>query len=82
MPPGKDEERGWRLLRKYGNLGTELAAAVLIGAWGGRAIDGWLGTAPWFLIIGFVLGVAAGFMNIYRLVASEDSARKKKGKKG
>lgn len=76
MKPGKNEENAWDLLARYGSLGLELVVAVLIGAGGGYWLDQKLGTLPLFLLIGFVLGSAAGFLNIFRLIASEN---KKKG---
>ena len=76
LKPGKKEESAWELFGRFGNLGIELVAAVLIGTGGGYALDRWLGTIPLFLLIGFILGSAAGFLNIFRIIASED---KKKG---
>jgi ATP synthase protein I len=76
LEPGKKEESAWDLLSRYGNLGIELVAAVLIGTGGGYKLDEWLGTTPLFLLIGFFLGSAAGFLNIFRMIASEDKKRK------
>ncbi len=49
-------------------VGLELVAATIIGAGLGYALDRWLGTGPWLLVVGVVLGTAAGFFGIYRLV--------------
>lgn len=54
-------------------VGLELVAATLIGAGLGYALDRWLGTGPWLLVVGVVLGTAAGFFGIYRLVNASDS---------
>lgn len=62
----------------YGNLGVEMLVAVLMGTFGGYLLDRWLGTRPWFMLVGFVLGAAAGFKNIFRLMASEDKKEKDK----
>lgn len=80
MAVGKKGESGWQEVRKYANLGTELVVAVLLGAWGGRALDQWLDTAPWLFILGFIFGVAAGFLNIFRLVSSKKISRNKERK--
>lgn len=73
MPLSKEEkERLVGDLRLYGSLGLEMAASVLIGTFIGYWADKWLGTRPWILIIGFVLGAAAGFRNLYRFVSRED----------
>jgi F0F1-type ATP synthase assembly protein I len=37
-----------------------LALSVLLLGWAGRALDGWLGTNPWFTIIGALWGAAGG----------------------
>lgn len=47
-------------------IAVELAAAVLVGAGIGIVLDRWLGTAPWLLIVFFLIGVAAGFLNVIR----------------
>lgn len=57
---------------RYGNLGVEMLVAVLIGSFGGYLLDRWLHTRPWLMLVGFVLGAAAGFRNIFRLIGSED----------
>lgn len=80
MKPGNKEESEWESFRRYGNLGVELVAAVLIGAFGGYWLDQWLGTTPWLFLIGFFLGTAAGFLNIFRLIASEKGEKGGKGK--
>tara|TARA_B100000315_G_scaffold236877_1_gene253140 strand:- start:31 stop:426 length:396 start_codon:yes stop_codon:yes gene_type:complete len=50
-------------------IGTELVAAMLVGVGIGLLLDYWLGTKPWMLIVFFVLGNAAGFLNVYRTVS-------------
>ncbi|MHA1524263.1 MAG: AtpZ/AtpI family protein [Alphaproteobacteria bacterium] len=47
-------------------LATELVAGFVVGAVIGWYLDKWLGTAPWFLLIFFGLGSAAGVMNVVR----------------
>ncbi|MBT5028142.1 MAG: ATP synthase subunit I [Nitrospina sp.] len=47
-------------------LGTELTVATLIGALMGYGIDNLLGTRPWGLAAGVILGGAAGSLNVYR----------------
>ena len=54
-------------------VGTDLIAGVAVGTFIGWALDRWLGTQPWLMIVFFMLGVAAGFYNIFR------SARKLAG---
>ena len=47
-------------------LGTELVAAVGVGTIIGFILDSWFGTKPWFIIIFFFLGSAAGILNVIR----------------
>ena len=54
-------------------VGLELVAATLLGAGLGYGLDRWLGTGPWLLVVGVVLGAAAGFLAVYRLVNASDS---------
>lgn len=46
--------------------GTDLVGGVLFGIGVGYGLDRWLGTTPWCLIGFFLLGAAAGFLNVYR----------------
>src|SRR5690606_38099712 len=41
-------------------IGVELVAALAIGVGIGWALDRWLGSSPWLLILFFVFGAAAG----------------------
>ncbi len=50
-------------------IGIELVVAIGIATALGWAIDRWLGTRPWGIIVLFFLGVAAGMLNVYRAVS-------------
>lgn len=47
-------------------IGTELVAALIVGVGIGYFLDYWLDTKPWFLVVFFFLGAAAGVLNVYR----------------
>ena len=47
-------------------LGTEMFVATSLGALMGYAVDYFLNTNPWFLILGVFFGGAAGCFNAYR----------------
>lgn len=51
-------------------VGLSFVLAVAIGAGFGYVLDGWLGTSPWFFLIFFFVGVAAGVLNVFRIAAS------------
>jgi ATP synthase protein I len=53
-------------LGDFGTVGLELVISILAGFFGGRWLDGKLGTHGWFALIGFVLGTIAGFRSLYR----------------
>src|SRR5271167_4669648 len=50
-------------------IGIELVVAIGVATGLGWAIDRWLGTRPWAMIVLFFLGVAAGMLNVYRAVS-------------
>lgn len=47
--------------------GSELVSGVLVGCGIGYLIDRQAGTSPLFLIIFLMMGMAAGFWNVYRM---------------
>ena len=57
-------------------IAVELAAAIAVGTAIGIFLDRWLGTRPWLLIVFFVLGCAAGFLNLYRTAQELDRRRR------
>ena len=49
-------------------ISTELVAALIIGVGIGLLVDNYLGTKPIGLIIFFIFGAFAGFLNVYRVM--------------
>ncbi|BBW97876.1 hypothetical protein GsuE55_27090 [Geobacillus subterraneus] len=47
---------------------SQLVGCVVIGVFGGRWLDGKLGTEPIFLIAGLLLGLAAGVYAMLRFI--------------
>ncbi len=72
-------------LRSAGPLlgaGIQLAAAVAIMFFAGRGADDLLGTAPWLMIAGTFIGLAAGLYSFIRNISRMDSeAGKEPGEK-
>lgn len=47
---------------------SQLVGSILIGIFGGKWIDGQLGTFPLFLIVGLLLGLGTGIYAMTRLI--------------
>jgi ATP synthase protein I len=47
-------------------IGLELVVATMVGVGLGWAGDHFLGTTPWLMLVGVVIGMAAGLLNVYR----------------
>jgi ATP synthase protein I len=55
--------------------GVEVFSALVVGIGLGFALDRWFGTWPWLFLVFFVLGSAAGVMNVYRLFSPKPRPR-------
>ena len=49
-------------------LGFEIAAPLVVGIYAGYRLDLWLGTEPWLMLVGALLGMTAGFYSFFRKV--------------
>jgi ATP synthase protein I len=47
--------------------GVEIVSALIVGVGIGLLLDRWLGTFPWLFLVFFLVGSAAGVMNLFRL---------------
>ncbi len=65
-PDKKPLSESVRQLGALSTVGLSFVLAIVIGAWFGRLLDGWLGTSPWLFFLFFFLGLAAGILNVYR----------------
>lgn len=83
MNKGNDFRQGLGMAMR---VGVEMMVATLIGAVMGFALDKYLGTRPWLLLVGVLLGGAAGALTVYRTVsnippvAEEDDENHEDGK--
>lgn len=57
--------------------GVEVVSALVVGIVIGFVLDRWLGTWPWLFLVFFVLGSAAGILNVYRLFNPRPRSRMK-----
>lgn len=65
------EENNKSLLKKavwLSSLGTSLVIATFAGLYIGIYLDKLFSTKPWLTIIFLIIGIAAGFRNIYVLI--------------
>ena len=52
--------------------GGSFLGSILSGSLIGYLLDMWLGTDPWLVVIGIVLGSYAGFVRMWQLLKSQD----------
>lgn len=58
----------WQLIGQLSTIGMSFVFAIVIGFGGGFWLDGVLGTKPWLSFVGFFFGLAAGVLNVYRVL--------------
>jgi ATP synthase protein I len=51
-------------------LGVEFVVGIALGSIIGVLLDKWLGTSPWLFLVFFLLGMGAGFLNVFRAARS------------
>ena len=62
-----DEEPSvYKQLARLSTIGVTLVAATAIGLAIGYGLDRWFGTNPWLTLTFTLLGIAAGFVNLFR----------------
>ena len=66
-----NENSSQSLVNTFSRVATELLAGLLIGAGIGWTIDKWLNSSPWFMILFFLLGGAAGILNLWRMITGK-----------
>ena len=71
--PGDAEQRRlWLQIARYSQLALVLPAATLVGWLIGVGLDRWLHTT-WLYLLGLILGIVAGFVELIRTVISSQS---------
>lgn len=61
------EQRETASWHRLSGAAGEFAVAVGLGALAGWGLDKWLGTAPWLLIVGVLVGFALGLFLLVRM---------------
>lgn len=64
-------------------VGLQFALSIVLFLFVGRWLDAKLGTAPWLLLAGVMLGAAAGFYSLYRqlVIAPRERERRRREEK-
>jgi ATP synthase protein I len=62
----RQQQQGMEALSGPGVIGFHLVSGPLVGFCMGYGLDYWLDTGPWGKLIFLVIGIAAGFLNVYR----------------
>ncbi len=73
-------ERRQAALRLIG-LGWFVGLSISVGVWGGRQLDGKLGTGPLLVIVGLIAGVVVAFYGVYRMILPNIVKKQTKGGK-
>jgi ATP synthase protein I len=76
-PKSVKEDKAQNTASKYFNVGVELVSGVFVGVGMGLLIDWGFGISPWGLISFFILGSAAGMLNVYRALTTPIKKSKK-----
>ena len=66
-------------LATAGSLGFTLVGCTFLGLFAGYNLDRWLQTSPWLTILFLLVGIIAGFLNIFvSVIRSRPSRRPEK----
>jgi ATP synthase protein I len=61
-----ERRKTWDAIQRYSALGIEIGVAAFIGFFIGAFLDRRLHTAPWLTLVFLLLGIFAGFRDLYR----------------
>jgi F0F1-type ATP synthase assembly protein I len=64
---GPESRKQLKQFARFASAGIELVVSIVVGYFGGRYADSGLGTAPYLANSGLVLGIVAGFRNLFKL---------------
>ena len=75
-PDDRDDQKKkfWLQYARYGQLAFVLPAALVVGWLAGAALDRWLHTT-WIYLVGILLGIAAGFVELIRTVLGDSDGK-------
>jgi F0F1-type ATP synthase assembly protein I len=64
----------WQLIGQLSTIGMSFVFALILGFGAGFWLDGVLDTKPWLTFLGFFFGLAAGVLNVYRVMKLSDAS--------
>jgi ATP synthase protein I len=68
LEPAKGLQEGFRSAGSVAAASYSLIGAIVLLGGAGYFADGWLGTDPWLLLAGLLLGIVVGFYELARVV--------------
>jgi F0F1-type ATP synthase assembly protein I len=74
---GTKQLRRARIWLDVSIIGIQFPVAIALGFFFGRWLDGHLGTGPWLMVVFSLFGIAAGFVNLFRITAQASQAEKR-----
>lgn len=77
------DEKDRKLIRMLGVLSTvglTMVFATVIGLFIGLKLDAWLGTSPWLTALFLIIGIFAGFRNLFMHVRKTQDELNRQGK--
>ena len=77
MAKGTKQFRRARIWLDVSIIGIQFPVAIALGFFFGRWLDGQLGTGPWLMVVFSLFGIAAGFVNLFRITAQASQAEKR-----
>ena len=79
----KTKSQTMDVLATAGTIGLHMVSGPMVGFAIGYGLDKWLDTSPWFKLVFFIIGIGAGFLNVYedskRLVRKMQAEDEKRG---
>ncbi|MEK6692427.1 MAG: AtpZ/AtpI family protein [Nitrospirota bacterium] len=66
---GEEKKDYLRWLGVLSTVGINIVAATVIGFLIGYWLDSLLGTKPWLMIVFLILGIIAGFRNLFHILS-------------
>ena len=79
MAGQKDRASTTAQMAEFAGVGLQFAGAILLFLFAGRWLDEKLGTEPWLLLSGVMIGAAAGFYSMYRQLVLQPRRKRDDG---